>query len=299
MEEMVEFTKAHGVGNDFIIIDGMDGTISFTPSQVRLLCNRHFGIGADGLIIARPSSRGDAFMLFYNPDGSQAEMCGNGIRCLAKFLYERDIVEKDVMRLETLAGMKRVELIFDGSETTGAKVEMGKPSFKAEDVPTLLRDDEGEAIDVKLQVGKGKVKVSCISMGNPHCVIFVDDVEEAPVKEIGPRIETDKAFSERTNVEFVEILDSNTIKVRVWERGAGETLACGTGACAAAAVACYQKYCRSPVKVELPGGNLIIDFASDGTVYMTGAAENVYNGFLTLEFEDKLERLYTEELKGG
>lgn len=291
MEEIIEFTKAHGIGNDFIIIDGMDGTISFTAPQIKLLCDRHFGIGADGLIIARPSEKGDAFMLFYNPDGTQAEMCGNGIRCLAKFLYERNIVEKDVMRLETLAGVKRVELIFNGAEVTGARVEMGKPSFKAEDIPTTLREGKEEAIDVELPVGKGKVKVSCVSMGNPHCVVFVDNVEEAPVEEIGSRIETHEAFPERTNVEFVEIRDSSTIKVRVWERGAGETLACGTGACAAAAAACYQRYCLSPVKVDLPGGRLLIDFAADGTIYMTGPAESVYNGFLSLEFEEKLEKI--------
>lgn len=290
MEEMIEFVKAHGLGNDFILIDDLDGTISFSPNQVKLLCDRHYGIGADGLIIARPSSKADAFMLFYNPDGSQAEMCGNGIRCLAKFLYERRVVEKDPMEIETLAGIKQVELVYDGPEVIGARVNMGKPSFIAKDVPTTVVEPNQEAINVVIPLGKGKVKATCLSVGNPHCVVFVDDVEEIPVEKTGLYLSEHQFFPERTNVEFVQIINDNHIKVRVWERGSGETLACGTGAVAAAAASCYHKYCEGPIRVDLPGGRLLVEMGENKNLFMTGTAENVFSGFLSLEFEEKIFR---------
>lgn len=288
MEELLEFAKYHGAGNDFIIIDDMEGRISLGAEQVALLCDRHFGIGADGVMIARPSSKADAYMLYYNSDGSLAEMCGNGIRCFAKFLFDRNIVLKKKVGIETLAGVKEVELIFDGPEVVGAEVEMGKPSFRAGDVPTTLVDSDSEAVDVNLSLPRGEIIVSCVSVGNPHCVVFVDDVEQAPVEELGPVIENHPAFPEKTNVEFAEIVDSNRIKVRVWERGAGLTLACGTGAVAVAAAACRRGFCSYPVRIDLPGGHLLVEFDDDKNAYLAGPAEHVFNGFLSFEFSRKL-----------
>jgi diaminopimelate epimerase len=289
MDEMIEFSKMHGIGNDFIVIDDMKGELSFTPPQIRRLCDRHFGVGADGIIIARPSSKADAFMLFYNTDGTQAEMCGNGIRCLAKFLYEQGIVDKNPMKIDTLAGIKEVSLMFDNGEVIGARVDIGTVSFKAGDVPTTVVAADDEAIDVKIPVGKGMVKATCLSVGNPHCVVFVDDVREAPVEKVGQYISTHELFPKRSNVEFVEVVDSNHLKVRVYERGVGETLACGTGAVAAAAAACKQGYCGWPMRVDLPGGTLLVEINTMGKAFLTGPAELVYNGFLSLEFEEELD----------
>lgn len=288
MEELLEFAKYHGAGNDFIIIDDMDGRLSLSPAQVSLLCDRHFGIGADGIMIAHPSAKADAFMLYYNSDGSQAEMCGNGIRCFAKFLFDRNIVLKKKVSIDTLAGVKEVELIFDGPEVVGAEVMMGKPSFKAGDIPTTLVDEEDEVVDAELSLPGGDIIVTCVSVGNPHCVVFVDDVEEAPVARLGPVIETHPAFPQKTNVEFAEIVNDNHIKVKVWERGAGLTLACGTGAVATAAAACKRGFCSYPVRVDLPGGHLLVEFDEDRNAYLAGPAEHVFNGFTSFEFSSKL-----------
>lgn len=295
MEDMIEFAKYHGAGNDFIIIDDMKGTLSLEPGQIREMCKRHYGIGADGVIVARPSSKADVYMLFFNPDGSVAEMCGNGIRCFAKFLFDRDVINKNRIEVETKAGIKTVELIFDGPTVIGGEVTMGVASFTASDIPTTLTDSQQEVIDVPLKLNKGEVIVTCVSVGNPHCVVFVDSVKDAPVTGLGPVIENHKAFPEKTNVEFVQKMEKDHLQVRVWERGAGETLACGTGAVAAAAAACKMGYCAQPVRVDLPGGHLLVEFDSDLVAHLSGSAEHIFNGFLSYEFEERIFEKKKEE----
>lgn len=284
MEEMLEFSKYQATGNDFILINDMDGVLSFTPEQVRALCDRHYGVGADGLIVARKSAKADAYMLFYNPDGSLAEMCGNGIRCFAKFLYEQEIVKKKKMEIETKAGIKEVELFFDKGDPFAAKVNMGKVSFKAKDIPTLLAEPEKEVIEVPLKLEETEVYVSCVSVGNPHCVIFLDEIDRINLEKLGSKIENHQAFPQRTNVELVTVLSENRLKVRVWERGAGATLACGTGAVASAAVAIKLGLAKSPVRLDLPGGHLFVEFDEEGNAYLEGPTEHVFTGFLSLEF---------------
>lgn len=281
---MLEFSKYQATGNDFILIDDMESMISLSPEQVRLLCDRHYGIGADGLIIARKSPVADAYMLFYNSDGSIAEMCGNGIRCFAKFLYDQGIVNKKTMSIETKAGVKEVELFFERGNAIGARVKMGKVSFLGKDIPTTLVGPDEEAVEVPLKVDGIELIVTCVSVGNPHCVVLVDEVERIKLDKIGPLIENHNAFPNRTNVEFATIVSPNHIKVRVWERGAGATLACGTGAVATAAAACRSGMCSYPVRIDLPGGHLFVEFDDEKNAHLEGVAEHVFNGFLSVEF---------------
>lgn len=281
---MLEFSKYQAAGNDFVIINDMEGFLSLTPDEVRLLCDRHYGVGADGLIVARPSRIADAYMLFYNPDGSLAEMCGNGIRCFAKFLYDQQLVNRKNMKIETKAGVKEVELFFERGTPIGAKVNMGKVSFLAKDIPTTLLPEDKEVVEAKLKLNDIELIVTCVSVGNPHCVVFVDEVERIKIDRLGPAIENHEAFPNRTNVEFATVESSNLIKARVWERGAGATLACGTGAVAVAAAACKTGMCSYPVRVDLPGGHLFVEFDSEKNAYLEGVAEHVFNGFLSVEF---------------
>lgn len=286
MEEMLEFSKYQAAGNDFIIINDMDGILNLSEAQVKILCDRHYGIGSDGLIIARKAKNADAYMLFYNPDGSIAEMCGNGIRCFAKFLYDHNIVSKKTMHIDTKAGIKEVELFFEKGNAIGARVNMGKVSFKAVDIPTTLVSNDEEAVEVPLKIENLELIVTCVSVGNPHCVIFVDEVDRINLKKIGPLIENHEAFPRKTNVEFATVLSPNHIKARVWERGAGVTLACGTGAVATAAAAVKTGLTEQPVRVDLPGGHLFVEFDSEGNSHLEGVAEHVFNGFLSVEFTE-------------
>ncbi len=289
MEDMIEFTKSHGIGNDFIIIEDFAGAQHFSPHAIRLLCDRYQGIGADGLILARPSDHGDAYMVFFNSDGSQAEMCGNGIRCLAKMLYDRGYTASPVVDIETLDGVKPVELLFVDAAVVGARVSMGKARFRAADIPMEIDDPDAEAIEIPLTVGQGTVTVSCANVGNPHCVVFVDDVRDAPVREIGAYLSQNAVFPERTNVEFVHVASERELVLRVFERGAGETLACGTGACAAVAIADRLGYIERRARVRLPGGTLDIEISPSGELVMAGPADEVCVGFLSLEFMTRLE----------
>lgn len=271
-----EFTKVQGLGNDFIIIEDLEEKFDFKADLIARLCNRRFGIGADGVMIVRLSQKGNFVMLFYNPDGSQAEMCGNGIRCFAKYLYDRKLTDKENITVETLAGLKEVALIFENQEVVGAKVSMGKPSFGPKEIPVLL--DSQEVVNKEVDTGKGKVKLTCLSMGNPHAVLFVDDVFDAPVESLGPAIENLPIFPNRTNVEFAQVLSQGNIKLRVWERGAGETLACGTGACAAAVAACRNGLVERKVKVDLLGGEAEVEWSNEDEVYLIGPAKEVFTG---------------------
>ncbi len=277
----IVFVKMHGIGNDFVVIGALDDLP--LPEEklsefARFVCDRHFGVGADGVIWILPSQVADFKMRIFNPDGSEAEMCGNGIRCAAKWFYDRDYAKGKAVQVETLAGIKTVWVQEENGKAVAVTVDMGEPIFAPSLVPTSLGEGS-EAIEVPLSVeGVGTYIVSAVSMGNPHCVIFVNDVDNFPVETIGPRIEHHPAFPKRTNVEFVQVLSRNEMKVRVWERGAGLTLACGTGACASLVIASRTGRTDRKAKVHLPGGTLTIEWRDDGRIYMTGPAVEVFWG---------------------
>lgn len=279
----VVFWKMHGLGNDYILIDNRCGEISEEAlSQLaKKLCRRRFSIGADGVLFLYSSDVADVKMRIFNADGSEAEMCGNGIRCLAKYCYENGIVTKDEMDIETLSGIKHVWLEAKGGRVLSVTVDMGSPSFEGRDIPVLERE---RFIDEELNVNGEKFKATCLSLGNPHCVIFVDDVEVFPVEYYGPRIERHHLFPKRINVEFVQVLGRNLVKVRVWERGVGETLACGTGACASVVAGSILDRTGDECIVQLLGGELKVKYdRSSSKVFMSGPAEVAYRGIIDLE----------------
>ena len=274
----IEFTKYHGLGNDFILIDNRADTQPIiTSEQAVQLCDRHFGIGADGVIFALPGQDGsDYTMRIFNSDGSEPEMCGNGIRCFAQFIADLEGAEaKSEYRIHTLAGMIIPKLEGEGK----VKVDMGMPQLLAAQIPTTIAQAEQKAIAVPLQVAGQSWEVTCVSMGNPHCITFVEDVAAIPLEKIGPQFEHHPVFPQRTNTEFIQVVRPDYVKMRVWERGAGVTLACGTGACAAVVAGVLTGKSDRKVTVELPGGCLEIEWAQqDQRVYMTGPAERVFRG---------------------
>ncbi|UNU26124.1 diaminopimelate epimerase [Microcoleus vaginatus] len=277
----IEFAKYHGLGNDFILIDNRHSSEPvITPEQAVDLCDRHFGIGADGVIFALPGQNDtDYTMRIFNSDGSEPEMCGNGIRCLAKFIADLEGSQaKTQYRLHTLAGVISPELRSDGQ----VKVDMGVPRLLAAEIPTTLAAADAKAIDVPIEVADKSWSVTCVSMGNPHCITFVEDVAAIALETVGPQFEHNKAFPQRTNTEFIEVVRSDYVKMRVWERGAGVTLACGTGACAAVVAGVLVGKCDRATAVELPGGVLEIEWAEvSGRIYMTGPAQRVFTGCIS------------------
>ncbi len=277
---MMRFWKMHGLGNDYVVVDNRDGKIGDkqTARLAETLCERRFSIGADGLLLVYNSSVADVKMRIFNSDGSEAEMCGNGIRCFAKYCYENGIVPKSAFRVETLSGIKQVWLTIKDAEVESVKVDMGAPNWQRSSLPMA---GEGTCINQKLEVDAETYKVTCLSMGNPHCVIFVENVDEFPVYEVGPQVEHNKAFPKRTNVGFVQVLNQNELGVRVWERGCGETLACGTGTCAAVAAAHRLGKVGGKVKVHVLGGDLEVEVGK--TLFLSGAAEKVFEGTLFKE----------------
>jgi len=280
----INFVKMHGLGNDFILIDCINkslGDSSFLSYLAKKLCNRNFGIGADGLILILPSSKAALRMRIFNYDGSEAQMCGNGIRCFAKYAYENKLVSKNKFTVETLAGIITPELIFQDlkdKKVLRVKVDMGTPKLRRREIP-MVGEDTPTVVDEVLKINTEQTfKVTCVSMGNPHCIIFVDDVQSIPVNEIGPKIENHPLFPEKTNVEFIQVINKKEINFRVWERGVGETLACGTGACAALVASVLNKKSEHQVIIHLTGGDLDIHWADDEHIYMTGPAELVFKG---------------------
>jgi diaminopimelate epimerase len=290
------FVKMHGLGNDFVVMEDLAEEIDLAPEAVEWFCDRNFGIGGDGLILVRPATTPDAdfFMVYYNADGSTAEMCGNGIRCFAKYVVDHGLLPagRDDVRVETLGGIRPIELVraYD-SALYLATVDMGEPRLLPEEIPTELGCEQpgNPVVGCRIETTLGEYEVSCVSMGNPHCVLWVDDVELAPVHELGPLIENHTAFPEKTNVEFAQLAGEDVIRLRVWERGVGETLACGTGACAAAVVGALTLRTGREVTVELLGGELEIRWAENNHVYMTGPAEEVFSGVLAIEEDDEFE----------
>ena len=268
----------HGLGNDFIVVDNRNGAISDLAAAdlARRLCERRFSVGADGLLLLSNSAVADARMRVFNADGSEAEMCGNGIRCFAKYCYENNIVQTKVMSIETLAGIKKTWLTVAAGIVRAVKVDMGTPAWDRSAIPMV---GGGTCVDEDLQVDGQVYKVTCLSVGNPHCVVFVPDIDSFPVDVVGPNIETHGAFPNKTNVEFVQVLGNEELKVRVWERGCGETMACGTGACASVAAAKMLKKTGANVVVHLAGGDLRVEIAE--RLFMSGPAEKVFEGKLS------------------
>ena len=276
---MLKFTKMHGLGNDYVYIDCINQKITDESSLARFVSSRHFGIGSDGLILICKSDIADFKMRMFNSDGSEAEMCGNGIRCVAKFVYDKGLTQKDIITIETLAGIKTLELNTKEGKVQTVKVNMGEPILKPEEIPVISK--EYPVKKLKLLADDREFIFTCVSMGNPHAITVVDDVENFDVQKYGKILEKDKAFPKRSNIEFVEIVDKNNIKMRVWERGAGETLACGTGACATAVACNLNNFTDKIVNVELLGGVLNIEWNEvDNNIYMTGTATTVFDGEL-------------------
>lgn len=275
----IEFTKYHGLGNDFILVDNrVTSTPAITPHQAIEMCDRHFGIGADGVIFALPGKDGtDYTMRIFNSDGSEPEMCGNGIRCMAAFLADLEGANRksEKYRIHTLAGVITPQLTQDGQ----IKVDMGEPRLLAGEIPTTLCPPDQKVVEQPIEVAGKTWEVTCVSMGNPHCITFVEDVAAISLTEIGPQFENHPGFPKKTNTEFIQIVQRDYLKMRVWERGAGITLACGTGACAALVAGVLSGKCDRIATVELPGGPLEIEWSNlDQRVYMTGPAERVFTG---------------------
>jgi diaminopimelate epimerase len=277
---LIHFWKMHGLGNDYVVVDNRDQKISaeHVSALAKRLCERRFSVGADGLLLVCASKIADVKMRIFNADGSEAEMCGNGIRCFAKYCYENGIVKETEFSVETLAGIKHVWLTLNGNEVGAVKVDMGAPNWQRSSLPML---GQGTAINDKLEVDGKSYNVTCLSMGNPHCVTFVENVNSFPVGTVGPIIENNKAFPKRTNVGFVQVLNRNELRVRVWERGCGETLACGTGTCAAVAAANKLGKVGNKVTVHVLGGDLEVEVGE--SLFLSGAAEKVYEGTLFKE----------------
>ncbi len=276
----MEFAKLHGLGNDYVYINTLDQDVSEydLPELARILSDRHFGIGADGMILVMPSDEADFRMRVFNADGSEAEMCGNGIRGLVKYVYERGMTDQTTVNIETGAGILRMALTVREGVVTAATVDMNSPRLVRRQIPMLGEPADEPVIEQPLEVDGRSFDITCVSMGNPHCVIFVADLASFDVTGIGPQIENHELFPERTNVEFVSVADREHIKMRVWERGSGETLACGTGACAAVVAGALTDRTERQVQVELLGGELQIEWHEDEHVFMTGPATEVFSG---------------------
>ena len=274
----MKFTKMQGIGNDYVYVNCLQETIENPSELAKKISDRHYGVGSDGLIMINPSDKADFEMEMYNADGSRGEMCGNGIRCVAKYVYDYGLTDKTSISVETLAGIKYLDLTVEDGKVVLVKVDMGKPMLRPEEVPVV--SEKEEVIDEPITVDGQEYRMTCVSMGNPHAVTIVDNVSDFDVKKYGSILEINEVFPNKTNVEFVEIKDPENIKMRVWKGGAGETLACGTGACASVVACNLNGLTKRSVNVELLGGNLNIELGEDNHVYMTGPAVTVFEGEL-------------------
>ena len=273
----MKFTKMQGIGNDYVYVNCLQETIENPSELAKKISDRHYGVGSDGLIMINPSDKADFEMEMYNADGSRGEMCGNGIRCVAKYVYDYGLTDKTSISVETLAGIKYLDLTVEDGKVVLVKVDMGKPMLRPEEVPVV--SEKEEVIDEPITVDGQEYRMTCVSMGNPHAVIFMDDIEHLEIEKIGPKFEHHERFPNRVNTEFVKVLDRQTASMRVWERGSGETLACGTGACAVAVACILGGYTENKVTVKLLGGDLLIEwYREQNKIYMTGPAEVVFDG---------------------
>ena len=273
----MKFTKMHGIGNDYVYINCFEETVN-NPSELAIkISDRHKGIGSDGLVLIKSSKVADFTMEMYNADGSQSQMCGNAIRCVGKYVYENGLTDKTNIAIETLAGIKYLELMLENDKVKTVKVNMGAPILVPSQIPVALDGDM--VVNKAVEIGGKQYNITCVSMGNPHCITYVDDVINFELEKIGPVFENDKLFPERVNAEFVRVIDRDMVEMRVWERGSGETMACGTGACAVCVASILNGYCNNTVTVKLLGGDLQITWDREANlVYMTGEAEVVFKG---------------------
>ncbi|OHB67237.1 MAG: diaminopimelate epimerase [Planctomycetes bacterium RBG_13_63_9] len=290
----MRFTKMHGAGNDYIYVDCLKRPQPEDPSRLaKRVSDRHFGIGGDGLVLICPSEIADARMRMFNSDGSESEMCGNALRCMGKYLFDRGLRTNKTLRIETAAGVVTLDLDVADGRVRQVRVDMGVPILQPDLIPTTLPGNSsprgGAVVDAELRLGAEKLQVTCVSMGNPHCVTFVDEVTDHWVLDIGPRIENDPHFPNRTNAEFAQVISPTEVRMRVWERGTGETLACGSGACAVCVAGALSGRTGRKVLVRLPGGDLELHWADDEHVYLTGPAVEVFNAELTTD--NGLERM--------
>ena len=292
----MKFTKMHGLGNDYVYVNCFEETVEHPEKVAVFVSDRHFGIGSDGLILIKPSKVADFEMAMYNADGSRGEMCGNGIRCVAKYVYDFGLTDKTEITVETLAGVKTLQLEVADHKVTLVRVDMGSPILDAAKVPVTF--PEKQMINEPMEVDGKIYPVTCISMGNPHCVTFMDqDIRQLDLEKIGPKFENHETFPKRTNTEFANVIDKTHIRMRVWERGSGETLACGTGACATAVAAILNGLTEDTVELELLGGKLIISYdRTEDKVYMTGPATVVFSGeiFPPDDFEKDDIKIYSK-----
>lgn len=275
----MKFTKMHGAGNDYIYVNCFEEKIKDRSKTAIKVSDRHFGIGSDGLICIDPSDIADCKMDMYNADGSQGKMCGNGVRCVAKFAYDNGIAKKEEIAVETLSGIKYIKVAVKDGKVYEATVNMGEPILKASEIPSTYTGET--AVGEKLKIGDKEYTVTLVSMGNPHCIVYVDDVYSLDLPKIGPDFENNEKFPERINTEFIKVVSPEKLEMRVWERGSGETLACGTGACASVVASVLNGYCKKDtlVTVKLLGGELKIKWSSeDNNVYMTGPAATICTG---------------------
>lgn len=277
----MKFTKMQGLGNDYVYVNCFKETIENPPEMAKKVSNRNFGIGSDGLIMINPSDVADFEMEMYNADGSRSEMCGNGIRCVGKYVYDYGLTEKEHISVETLAGIKYLDLTVEDGKVKLVKVDMGNPELVPANIPIVADGDR--VIDEPINVNGTEYRMTGVSMGNPHAVVYVEDVKGLDIEKIGPAFENHERFPNRVNTEFVKVLDQNTVEMRVWERGSGETMACGTGACAVAVACILNGLTEDKVTVKLLGGDLQIEWDKEADkIYMTGPAEVSFDGEINL-----------------
>lgn len=282
----MKFTKMQGCGNDYVYVNGFEEKVKDESAAAVFVSDRHFGIGADGLIFIKPSEIADFQMVMYNADGSRSEMCGNGIRCVAKYVYDHGMTDKTRLSIESMGKVKHIELFIENGKVNAVKVDMGAPVLESSQVPVVSENDR--VVNEEIIVGGEEYNMTCVSMGNPHCVVFIDeDVRDFDLASVGPAFEVHPRFPKKVNVEFAHVLDRSTIEMRVWERGTGETLACGTGSCATVVAAILNGLCGNDVTIRLLGGELKIYWSghADDSVMMTGPATTVFSGEITLPEE--------------
>ncbi|MCI8756158.1 MAG: diaminopimelate epimerase [Oscillospiraceae bacterium] len=278
-----KFSKMHGLGNDYVYVDCTQEKLHHPEEIAKRISDRRFGIGSDGLILICPSEKADFEMRMFNADGSEGRMCGNGIRCVGKYVYDHGLTEKTDLEIDTKSGIKHLKLIVEEGKVTFVEVQMGKASLRPKDIP--VETDYDDFISQPMLVGGEAYLVTCVSMGSPHAVIFSDEIDTLPLERIGPLFERHEKFPERINTEFIQVIDRYTLNMRVWERGSGETFACGTGACASVVAAVLNGHCDydSEITVQLRGGELFITYLQDGSVIMKGPAAHVFDGIMELD----------------
>ncbi|CDB12894.1 diaminopimelate epimerase [Eubacterium sp. CAG:192] len=274
---IMEFTKMQGCGNDYVYVNGFENKIDNPNKLSEIVSDRHFGIGSDGLIVINPSEKADFKMSMYNADGSEGKMCGNGIRCVAKYVYDNKMTDKTTITVETLSGIKTLELNVKNDKVETVKVNMGTPILLPKYVPVV--SDKDKVVDEPIVIDDKEYRITCVSMGNPHAITFIENTDDLEIETIGPKFENNPIFPDRVNTEFIQVLDRNTVKMRVWERGSGETFACGTGACATVVACVLNGLTDDKVTVKLLGGDLFIEYnREENTVYMTGPAKVSFTG---------------------